>query len=788
MVTTGADEHRERPVADGAYPGVPAQAEALLAASVDGLSVHDPMGAYLYVSPSFEQLTGLAAEAVVGRSPFELGVFHPDDVGRVVEVHAAALESGEPWRITYRFRRADGAFIWVESVGVLVAGVEDRLVSWTRDVGRLTSLFEGLEHERDAKARLDELLAQQRAFLTGISHRARTPMTVVLGFSKLLQEQHAHLDLDRRSELVDRLAVNAERLASLLASLTEADGLARGEMTVERRVLDLADIVGTVLADVTATEATVRLDIPAGLRLIADEAKVVRILDILLTNAFLHGGFGVSVTVRAVSEEGGVTLVVEDDGPGVDPADRTRIFTAFERGDAEAADPGAGIGLYVVSELAALHGGRAWASERPGGGAAFHVHFPRPLRPAAGEPPTAEVSTPAAGPLDATAHGFLSTLLGSVRGQLDMDAIYLSVFDGDEQVVIAIAGDGERVGIAEGDRIPLAQTYCLRMALGELDQLLPDTAAEPAVAHLPATHGGIACYVGVPVHLPSGHLLGSLCGAHGEARPDLTPETVEVLATFGRAMGDQLSQRGVLDRSLLRATTRVADVLGAPTSVAVSFQPVVELATGAITRYQALAEFGDGRPGGLWLADAARVGLLTDLELLIARRALDQLDELPDGRSVTIAMSPETVVSGHLAELFADVDLGRVVVAISQQANIDGYDAIRSVLAPLRQRGLRLRISDAGAGYGSLRHIRRLRPAVIAAHHSLVAVGDRTPAQQAALRQLAELARELDAQLVADDVDGADTLRWAAEAGFTHARGELAISEGTAGLATESRR
>ena len=80
--------------------------------------------------------------------------------------------------------------------------------------------------------------------------------------------------------------------------------------------------------------------------------------------------------------------MVEDDGPGLPPEDLERVFEAFERGaNASAHAPGSGIGLTLVARFAELHGGRAWAEEREGGGASFLVWLPpAPVDQALGEP------------------------------------------------------------------------------------------------------------------------------------------------------------------------------------------------------------------------------------------------------------------------------------------------------------------------------------------------------------------------------------------------------------------
>src|SRR5581483_11717316 len=106
---------------------------------------------------------------------------------------------------------------------------------------------------------------------------------------------------------------------------------------------------------------------------------VERIVDNLLANAARHTPTGSLVSLSVRRNGDGVLIAVEDDGPGVPDDLKERIFEIFDRGRADsAAVPGTGIGLSLVAQFAALHGGCAWVEDRPGGGASFRVVLPSP--------------------------------------------------------------------------------------------------------------------------------------------------------------------------------------------------------------------------------------------------------------------------------------------------------------------------------------------------------------------------------------------------------------------------
>ena len=109
------------------------------------------------------------------------------------------------------------------------------------------------------------------------------------------------------------------------------------------------------------------------LEVVLDPAKVERIVENLIVNAARHTPAGTTIWVRVTDQPDGVLLEIDDDGPGVPAQDRELIFRPFQHGDHTLST---GIGLALVAHIAALHGGRAWVQDRPGGGAAFRVLLP----------------------------------------------------------------------------------------------------------------------------------------------------------------------------------------------------------------------------------------------------------------------------------------------------------------------------------------------------------------------------------------------------------------------------
>jgi signal transduction histidine kinase len=238
-------------------------------------------------------------------------------------------------------------------------------------------LRRSLEHERLAAEQLRALDRAKTTFLHAISHELRTPLAAVLGAARTLERGYGLLTGEEALDLLARLTGNARKLDRILSDLLDLGRLSPGSVEVRQVPTELAALIrGAVEECEGLRDRQVQLRTPVTW-VPADPPKVERIVENLLANAVLHTGPGSSVWVRIEPGPGGAVLVVEDDGPGIPPELREAIFEPFRRGPHPApGTPGSGIGLSLVAQFAALHGGRAWVQERPGGGASFRVLLP----------------------------------------------------------------------------------------------------------------------------------------------------------------------------------------------------------------------------------------------------------------------------------------------------------------------------------------------------------------------------------------------------------------------------
>ncbi|TCK59754.1 HAMP domain-containing sensor histidine kinase [Curtobacterium sp. PhB136] len=224
----------------------------------------------------------------------------------------------------------------------------------------------------DMLDRLERSAAAQRRFVSDASHELRSPIASVRQHASVAR---AHPDRMEMTELTDVVLAENDRLAALVDGLLELSRLDERGIG-ERRPVDLDDIVLAEVARIRSA-GVVRVD-GSGIgaaRVLGDERVLGRVVRNLIDNAARHASTGIAVGVRAVG--GTAELVVDDDGAGVPPEDRQRVFDRFVRLDEARArdDGGSGLGLAIVRDAVVAHGGTVTVEDAPTGGARFVVRI-----------------------------------------------------------------------------------------------------------------------------------------------------------------------------------------------------------------------------------------------------------------------------------------------------------------------------------------------------------------------------------------------------------------------------
>lgn len=265
------------------------------------------------------------------------------------------------------------ALSWLDSLAVATAGWED---VWRA----LLLVGVGLYALRDAE-RERELEAAKARLLRLVSHELRTPLHHIKGFASTLLQPDVDWDPPSQRACLEAIEQSCDRLTQLVEALLEMARLADGRLCLQRRACAPATLVASAVEQVRPALAQhpLQLDLSTDLPPVwVDPLQTERVLANLLDNAAKYSPPGSPIQVRAAPVGDGVVIDVADQGSGVHPAERQRIFERFQRGSAAGTSPGSGVGLglALAREIVAAHGGRIWVRPNRPRGSVFAVWLP----------------------------------------------------------------------------------------------------------------------------------------------------------------------------------------------------------------------------------------------------------------------------------------------------------------------------------------------------------------------------------------------------------------------------
>lgn len=231
---------------------------------------------------------------------------------------------------------------------------------------------------------LRELDRLKDEFLAAVSHELRTPLTVVSGAFELLARQGAALP-EVSHQLVAQGQRHAERLARSVAELLDIAQLQEAKVELDLEFVPAAELLADVVASHEALAAGRSQRIVVGPctapPAYVDRRRMLQVLGNLVANAVRYSPQGGTIWCDAELRDGNVVFSVIDQGPGIPPEERERVFDKFVRLRRDRDVPGAtGLGLAIAKDLVRLHGGSIWVDDAPAG-TTFHVALPHQAAP-----------------------------------------------------------------------------------------------------------------------------------------------------------------------------------------------------------------------------------------------------------------------------------------------------------------------------------------------------------------------------------------------------------------------
>lgn len=333
-----------------------------------------PDGAIEFVNSKVLEYSGRTFAEIMAEG--WTGPVHPEDLPACVSAWTRAVETGAPFEVELRLRRAaDGAYRWHLARALAARDEAGAIVRW---YGTVTDI----DDQKAAAVQLSRLAALQQEVLGIVGHDLRNPLNAILISTRTL----ANKAEDSLRPTITRVARSAVRMKNMINDLVNyTRGRLGDTASLERQRCKIADLLHEVIDELAAVnpERTIRFEPGDDGEGLWEPSRLQQMASNLIANALQYSPKETEVVVRIRREPGEVCIEVENRGKRIPPQAMTSIFEPFKRVE-DSQGPGAGhlgLGLYIVQQVAHAHGGRVEVRSDDESGTRFVVHLPLAAAP-----------------------------------------------------------------------------------------------------------------------------------------------------------------------------------------------------------------------------------------------------------------------------------------------------------------------------------------------------------------------------------------------------------------------
>jgi signal transduction histidine kinase/ActR/RegA family two-component response regulator len=345
-------------------------------------------GRVLVASTQFRCEFGLPPDGEDAWTEFESRL-HAEDRAELSGAIARAFESETGLDALVRTAWGDGLPRWIVLNGRIVRDTQSEphllLVSReaTREQLTVAALAGDAQRERRARETAERANRAKDEFLSLVSHELRSPLNAILGWNRILAVKRG--DDPEVAAVTPRIERSAKAQLKLVNDLLDLGRLGTGKLRITPRTMKLTAVTGAAVDAIRPAATTKQLDVrtqfsSANTEVHGDPDRLQQVISNLLSNAMKFTPAGGRIDVKVGAVEDVVELCVTDTGQGIAPELLPHVFDRFRQGEDASVTRragGLGLGLTLVREIVALHGGTVSASsEGPGKGAAFRVRLP----------------------------------------------------------------------------------------------------------------------------------------------------------------------------------------------------------------------------------------------------------------------------------------------------------------------------------------------------------------------------------------------------------------------------
>ncbi len=328
-----------------------------------------PDGVAEYFNRQWAEYTGLSIEQM--RASGATQFVHPDDLEENMAAWRHSLETGEPLIFEHRFRRADGKYRWHLTRAQAMCDGDGRISMW---IGSSTDIHEQKEKEEALRQANDDL--QQFAY--SASHDLQEPIRNVAVYSEIVATRYRDVLDDEGRTFLGFLKEGGHRLSMLVSDLLAYTSAGTGDLkeapvnasaVLQHSLASLAEAIRESGAEVTADSLP---------EVYIGEVHLQQVFQNLIANALKYRGQATPcIHISVTRPSADWCFAVRDNGIGIEPQYREKIFGVFKRLHHDRTLEGTGIGLAICKRVIERYGGRIWVESVPGKGSTFFFTVPR---------------------------------------------------------------------------------------------------------------------------------------------------------------------------------------------------------------------------------------------------------------------------------------------------------------------------------------------------------------------------------------------------------------------------
>ena len=350
----------------------------------------------------------------------------------------------------------------------------------------------------------------------------------------------------------------------------------------------------------------------------------------------------------------------------------------------------------------------------------------------------------------------LEHLVQTIRQHLGMDVAFLSRFDdGNREMLHIDKSDSCRVSLNNGHKDRSEVTYCQLIADEKLPKIIPDTSKNDITKALAVTKDlKIGSYIGVPIYFSDDSLYGTLCCFSEKPDESLTNKDLSILTLFAKFAARNIEKELNVSKLQQDARNDIFEIIRNK-QLSLVFQPIYDLKTKSITGFECLSRFQTEpyHAPDYWFNKANTSGIGEILELFAIEEALNFLPAIPEQYYIALNISPKHLTSPYLQAMLDKAPLHRIVMEVTERESIPDYHAFRNAIRHFRDRGMRLAVDDAGAGFASFQHILELQADIIKLDRSLIVNINSDHRKRALVAALIGFAKETKSKVLGEGVE-----------------------------------